>query len=582
MCFLEEIKVFIMEWITDLFRSHPELAIYLVLGVGFLVGRIHIKGFSLGIVTSVLLVGVVVGQLDIPMTGALKQTAFLLFLFAIGYKVGPQFFAGLRKEGLPQVGFAALMCLFILFSTWGIAAIMGYNVGEAAGLLSGSQTISAVIGVADDTIRGMGLPADEQKKVLDIMPVAYAVTYIFGTAGSAWILARLGPRMLGGIEKVKSACRDLETRMGKDESDKPGFMEARREVEFRCYRIENEWFKKGRSVFDLEHFFERQGKRLFVERIRKGKMIIDDVRPKEILHLGDEVVLSGRHEYTIGEEKWIGEEVEDETLLAFPVMMIKSTVAGRSFRREKSFNGKRVSELRAQPFMHGVVIQRIRRMGVSIPVFPKTVLDTGDVIELVGRKVEVQLAAKEVGYPDPATNESDVVFLSMGILIGAIIGTLTLHIGNVPISLSSSGGALIAGLVFGWWRAHHPTMGAIPEGALWVFNNLGLNIFIAIVGISAGPGFVEGFREAGLSLFLAGIIATSLPLFFGLFIATKMFKFHPAIALGCCAGARTTTAAIGAIQESLGSETPALGYTVTYAVGNTLLILWGVFIVLMM
>ena len=570
-----------MEWITDLFRSHPELAIYFTLGFGFLIGKIHIKGFSLGIVTSVLLVGVLVGQLQIPMTGALKQTAFLLFLFAIGYKVGPQFFAGLRKDGLPQVGFAVVMCLFILLSTWGIALAMGYNVGEAAGLLSGSQTISAVIGVADDTIRGLGLPADEQQKVLDIIPVAYAVTYIFGTAGSAWILARLGPKMLGGMEKVKSACRDLESRMGRDDSEKPGVMEAKREVEFRCYRIDNEWFKKGRSVFDLEHFFERQGKRLFVERIRKGERIIDDVMPKEILRPGDEVVLSGRYEYTIGEEKWIGEEVEDDTLLAFPVMILKSTVAGRSFRREVSYNGKRVSELRAQPFMHGVVIQKIRRMGVSIPVFAKTVLNTGDVIELVGRRIEVQHAAKEIGYPDPATNESDVVFLSIGILIGAIIGTLTLHIGNVPISLSSSGGALIAGLVFGWWRAHHPTMGAIPEGALWVFNNLGLNIFIAIVGISAGPGFVEGFREIGLSLFIAGIVATSLPLLFGVFVAVKLFKFHPAIALGCCAGARTTTAAIGALQESLGSETPALGYTVTYAVGNTLLILWGVFLTLM-
>jgi putative transport protein len=387
--------------------------------------------------------------------------------------------------------------------------------------------------------------------------------------------------MLGGMEKVKSACRDLESRMGRDDSEKPGVMEAKREVEFRCYRIDNEWFKKGRSVFDLEHFFERQGKRLFVERIRKGERIIDDVMPKEILRPGDEVVLSGRYEYTIGEEKWIGEEVEDETLLAFPVMILKSTVAGRSFRREVSYNGKMVSELRAQPFMHGVVIQKIRRMGVSIPVFAKTVLNTGDVIELVGRRIEVQHAAKEIGYPDPATNESDVVFLSIGILIGAIIGTLTLHIGNVPISLSSSGGALIAGLVFGWWRAHHPTMGAIPEGALWVFNNLGLNIFIAIVGISAGPGFVEGFREIGLSLFIAGIVATSLPLLFGVFVAVKLFKFHPAIALGCCAGARTTTAAIGALQESLGSETPALGYTITYAVGNTLLILWGVFLTLM-
>ena len=570
-----------MEWITDLLRSHPELAIYITLGLGFLIGKVHIKGFGLGIVTSVLLVGVVVGQLHIPMTGALKQVAFLLFLFAIGYKVGPQFFAGLRKEGLPQVYFAVVMCVFILLSTWGIALLMGYNAGEAAGLLSGSQTISAVIGVAGDTIRDFGLPADEQQKMLDIMPVAYAVTYIFGTAGSAWILARLGPRMLGGIDKVKAACRELESRMGSDESDRPGFMDAKREVEFRCYRIENDWFAKERRVSDLEHFFERQGKRLFVERIRKGKRIIDDIRANEYLNMGDEVVLSGRHEYTIGEERWIGKEVDDDALLMFPVMVMKCIVAGKRGMRITAYGGKKISELRNKPFMHGVIIQKIKRMGISIPVFPETVINTGDVIEVVGKKVEVMAAAKEIGYPDPATNETDIVYLAFGIILGAIAGTLTLHISGVPISLSTSGGALIAGLVFGWWRSHHPTMGAIPEAALWVFNNMGLNIFIAVIGISAGPGFIEGFREAGLSLFVAGIIATSLPLLFGLFIAIKWFKFHPAIALGCCAGARTTTAAIGAIQESVGSETPALGYTVTYAVGNTLLILWGVFIVLM-
>ena len=570
-----------MQWITELLRSHPELAIYFTLGLGFLIGKVHIKGFSLGIVTSVLLVGVVIGQLGIPMTGALKQTAFLMFLFAIGYKVGPQFFAGLKKEGLPQVLFAVVMCVFILVSTWLISLLMGYNAGEAAGLLSGSQTISAVIGVADDTIRGLNIADADKQKMLDIIPVAYAVTYIFGTAGSAWILSKLGPRMLGGIEKVKTACHELENRMGKDGREKPGVIGAKREVEFRSYRIENSWFKRGRKVEELERFFNQQGKRLFVERIRKGNEIIDDVRNKEVLHLGDEVVLSGRYEYTIGEEGWIGKEVDDDALLNFPVMMIKSTIAGKSRKRPLSFNGKRVSELRAQPFMHGVSIQRIRRMGIEIPVFPETKLDTGDILELVGKKIDVTHAAKEVGYPHPATNETDIVFMSFGILIGAVIGTLTLHIKGIPLSLSSSGGALIAGLVFGWWRAHHPTMGAMPEAALWVFNNLGLNIFIAIIGISAGPGFIEGFKEAGLSLFVAGVVATSLPLLFGIFIASRLFKFHPAIALGCCAGARTTTAAIGAIQETLGSETPALGYTVTYAVGNTLLILWGVFITLM-
>ena len=568
-----------MQWITDLLRSHPELAIYLTLGFGFLIGKIHIKNFSLGIVTSVLLVGVVVGQLNIPMTGALKQTAFLLFLFAIGYKVGPQFFAGLKKEGLPQVLFAVVMCVFILISTWVIALLMGYNAGEAAGLLSGSQTISAVIGVADDTIRGLSIPDENKQKMLDIIPVAYAVTYIFGTAGSAWILSKIGPRMLGGVEKVKAACRELENRMGKDESEKPGITAAKRNVEFRSYCIENGWFGKGRKVEELERFFNTQGKRLFVERIRKGEHIIDDVKGKDMLYPGDEVVLSGRYEYTIGEEQWIGKEVDDDVLLNFPVMTIKSRIAGH--KRAFPLNNKRISELRAQPFMHGVSIQRIRRMGVDIPVFPETRLNTGDILELVGKKIEVTHAAKEIGYPDPATNETDIVFLSLGIFIGAVIGTLTLHIKGIPLSLSSSGGALIAGLVFGWWRAHHPTMGAIPEAALWVFNNMGLNIFIAIIGISAGPGFIEGFKEAGLSLFAAGIIATSLPLIFGIFVASRLFKFHPAIALGCCAGARTTTAAIGALQESLGSETPALGYTITYAVGNTLLILWGVFITLM-
>ncbi len=570
-----------MQWITDLLRSHPELAIYFTLGLGFLIGKIHIKGFSLGIVTSVLLVGVVIGQLDIPMTGALKQTAFLMFLFAIGYKVGPQFFAGLKKEGLPQVLFAVVMCVFILISTWLIALAMGYNAGEAAGLLSGSQTISAVIGVADDTIRGLNISDGDKQKMLDIIPVAYAVTYIFGTAGSAWILSKLGPKMLGGMEKVKAACKELENSMGKDESDKPGVFGAKREVEFRSYKTENEWFKSGRKVEELERLFSQQGKRLFVERIRKGNNIIDDVRSKEVLRLGDEVVLSGRYEYTIGEEKWIGHEVDDNELLSFPVMMIKTTVAGKSRKRPFTMNGKSIAELRAQPFMHGVSIQRVRRMGVNIPVLPGTKLDSGDVLELVGKKIDVMQAAKDIGYPDPATNETDIIFMSFGILIGAVIGTLTLHIKGIPLSLSSSGGALIAGLVFGWWRAHHPTMGAIPDAALWVFNNLGLNIFIAIIGISAGPGFIEGFKEAGLSLFIAGILATALPLLFGIFIASRWFKFHPAIALGCCAGARTTTAAIGAIQETLGSETPALGYTVTYAVGNTLLILWGVFITLM-
>lgn len=565
-----------MEWVIHLLRQHSELAIFLTIAAGFWIGKIKVGQFSLGIVTSVLLVGVLVGQLNITIEEPVKSVFFLLFLFAIGYKVGPQFFRGLKKDGLPQVGFAVLMCVGCLVITWILALIMGYNAGEAAGLLAGAQTISAVIGVADDTINGLNISTEQKNNMINIIPVAYAVTYIYGTAGSAWVLSSLGPKMLGGLEKVKAACKELEAKMGTSEADEPGFEHARRPVVFRAYTIENDWFGNGKTVEQLESYFISQGKRLFVERMRHNHTIINEILPGQLLQKGDEVVLSGRREFAIGEEDWIGEEVIDPQLLDFPVEVLPVMI------HKKPYANRKLEFIRKQPFMHGVSVRRIKRAGIDIPVFAQTVVDSGDTLELVGLKKEVETAAKQLGYIDRPTNATDMVFVGIGILIGGIIGALAIHIGGVPISLSRSGGALIAGLVFGWLRSKHPTFGQIPESSLWVLNNVGLNMFIAVVGISAGPSFIQGLKEVGPMLFIIGILATSLPLLLGLILARYVFHFHPALALGCTAGARTTTAALGAIQEAVGSETPSLGYTVTYAVGNTLLIIWGVVIVLLM
>lgn len=565
-----------MEWVIHLLRQHSELAIFLTIAAGFWIGKIKVGQFSLGIVTSVLLVGVLVGQLDITIEEPVKSVFFLLFLFAIGYKVGPQFFRGLKKDGLPQVGFAVLMCVGCLVITWILALIMGYNAGEAAGLLAGAQTISAVIGVADDTINGLNISTEQKNNMINIIPVAYAVTYIYGTAGSAWVLSSLGPKMLGGLEKVKAACKELEAKMGTSEADEPGFEHARRPVVFRAYTIENNWFGNGKTVEQLESYFISQGKRLFVERMRHNHTIINEILPGQLLQKGDEVVLSGRREFAIGEEDWIGEEVIDPQLLDFPVEVLPVMI------HKKPYANQKLEFIRKQPFMHGVSVRRIKRAGIDIPVFAQTMIDSGDTLELVGLKKEVETAAKQLGYIDRPTNATDMVFVGIGILIGGVIGALAIHIGGVPISLSTSGGALIAGLVFGWLRSKHPTFGQIPESSLWVLNNVGLNMFIAVVGISAGPSFIQGLKEVGPMLFIIGILATSLPLLLGLILARYVFHFHPALALGCTAGARTTTAALGAIQEAVGSETPSLGYTVTYAVGNTLLIIWGVVIVLLM
>ena len=565
-----------MEWITNLLQHYPELAIFITLALGFWIGKFKIKKFTLGTVTSVLLVGVLIGQLKIDIRGPLKSVFFLMFLFAVGYSVGPQFFRGLKKEGLPQMLFAAVMCIFCLIAPFLLAKLMGYNAGEAAGLLAGSQTMSAVLGVAEDTIGQMNISDTDKSAMVNVMPVAYAVTYIFGTAGSAWLVSDIGPRLLGGLDYVKKACKELEAKMGNnDESEQPGFMPAARPVTFRAYKISNEWFKDGKSVKQLEVYLDQLGRHLFVERVRINN-VVTDVKPDLVLHTGNEVVLSGRREFVIGEENWIGDEVNDIELLDFPAETLPVLVI------HKEYVGKKICYLRNQSFMHGVSIKSVRRAGINIPVLAATVIDSGDMLELVGMKSEVNKAATALGYPDRPTNQTDLIFVGIGIFLGGILGSLAIHFGGVPISLSTSGGALIAGLVFGWLRSKHPTFGRIPEPSVWILNNLGLNMFIAVVGITAGPSFVTGLKEVGISLFIIGALATSIPLIIGILMGRYVFKFHPAITLGCTAGSRTTTAALGAVEDAVGSETPALGYTVTYAVGNTLLIIWGVVIVLIM
>lgn len=565
-----------MNWIVETFREYPSLAIFLTIGVGFWIGKLKYKTFSLGTVTSVLLVGVLVGQMHIPISGPLKSVFFLLFLFAIGYSVGPQFFRSLKGSGLKQVWFACALCVVCLIVTWGIALAFDYSPGEAVGLLSGAQTISAVIGVGGDTIQTLNASTADKKAWIDMIPVCYAVTYIFGTIGSAYILGNIGPRLLGGLDKVKAQTAQLAQQLNQSSlSADPAYVDANRPVVFRAYKVSSSFFDGGKTVKEIEEYIKSLKRRVFVERVRIDNKIVE-VTPDLVVNNGDEIVLSGRREFIIQDESWIGQEVADNELLSFPVEELQVMLA------KKAIDGLTIDQLRAKPFMYGIMINDIKRGGVNIPVLAQTELHAGDILTINGLAREVNIAAPQLGYVDRPTNQTDLIFVGLGIVVGGLIGALTLHMGGIPISLSTSGGALIAGLLFGWLRSKHPTFGRIPEPSLWILNNLGLNMFIAVIGITAGPTFISGIKEVGFMLFIAGILATSIPLFIGLWMGAKLFKFHPAINLGCCAGGRTTTAALGAIQDSLQSSIPAMGYTVTYAVGNTLLILWGVAIVLLM
>ncbi|GAO44059.1 aspartate-alanine antiporter [Flavihumibacter petaseus] len=563
-----------MDWIVSVLRQYPELAIFLTLSLGYSIGMLKFKSFSLGTVTSVLLVGVLMGQLDIQIAPAVKSVFFLMFLFAVGYSVGPQFFGGLKKDGLPQMLYAVVVCVLCLIFPWVIGKIMGYDMALTAGMLAGSQTISAVIGVSSDTINQLNIPAEQKAALINKIPVAYAVTYIFGTAGSAWVLASLGPKLLGGniVEKAK----ELERTLGGDAiGNDPGITSAYDRVEYNAYKIMPQSFACDKTVAAIETELQQHGRRLFVVRVRQNNKILETT-PDMIIRKDDVIAVGGRREFMMNYQAVNETEILDTELLNFPVEVLSVLIV------QKEIIGKTIADLRQQDYMHGVIVRSLKRGGIEMPVFPNTILQKGDMIEVLGIRSAVEASLPHIGYPDRPTNTTDMIFVGLGIFLGGLLGAITLHVGGVPLSLSTSGGALISGLIFGWLRGQHPTFGRVPEPVLWFMNNVGLNIFIAIVGITAGPSFIEGFQQAGWGLFIAGALATAIPLILAVLIGRFIFKFNPVITLGCAAGARTTTAALGAIQDAVKSKTPALGYTVTYAVGNTLLIIWGVVIIILM
>lgn len=561
-----------IEWFVGTLQAHPELAVFLALAIGFVVGPIKLGGFSLGNVTGTLLAAVVIGQLGITISGDVKSIFFVIFIFAVGYGVGPQFVRGLGKEGPKQIGFALVILALCLLVPYVCAKIAGLPLGYAAGLYAGSQTISASIGVASDQIGRLGLAPDVAKTFLNQIPIGYAVTYIFGTIGSAIILAQIGPKLLG-ID-LQKACREYEVLMGgSGHSYGAGVVSAYRAIELRAFRIDPGSALAGIPVRDL-----LPGLRVFVERVRRGDQIIE-ADENTILQPGDIAAFSGPRKLLVENVEAIAPEVEEPYLLDVPAAAIEVFVTN------KIVNGRTLQELAEglanEPFARGVYLRRIVRNMVDMPLLPGTEVLRGDIVTLVGSERHLNAAVKQIGYADRPVEATDIAFIGGGILLGGLVGALSYNWGGIPLSLSTSGGALLSGLVLGWLRTIHPTFGRIPTPALWLMNTLGLNIFIAVVGITAGPGFVAGLREAGIALFLWGAVATSIPMIASVFIGHYIFRFHPAILFGACAGVRTTTAALGMIQEAAKSNIPALGYGMPYAVGNTLLTIFGMVIVLL-
>jgi putative transport protein len=557
-----------MDAFATALRDHPELAIFLTLALGFLIGRIKIGGFSLGNVVGTLLAGVVIGQLNIHVAPIVKIVFFDLFLFATGYKVGPQFFRGLKKNALPQVALTVVLCTTSLLAAFAAAKVLHYDCGTAAGLLAGAFTESTVIGTASDMIGRLDLPDAEKTRLLNNIPVAYAVSYLVGTGFVVWFLSSLAPRLLR--VNLKEEARLLEHEILGGEEARPGVKSAYPEWDRRAYRVAPDWFA-GRSVSDLEASFAPD--RVFVERIRHEDKLVAP-SPETRLGDGDVVAVMARRSVHLLPGRRFGAEVEDKELLDFHEVVLDVVVTNRSL-------ADHTLEMLAEKHGRGIVLVKLIRGGAEIPFSLATVVNRGDLLRIAGAERDVERAARALGYADRPSSQTDMVFVGLGIVLGGFVGLLSVTVGGLPLSLTASGGALIMGLVFGWLRSVRPTFGRIPEPALWVFDTVGLTVFIGVVGLSAGPSFVTGLKQTGVSLLFVGFIVAVTPHVTALLFGRHVLKMNPVILLGACSGAGTVTAALRGIQDEAESKLPVLGYTVPYAVGNILLTAWGPVIVLL-
>lgn len=559
-----------MEWLAKLFEKYPEMAVYLAVGIGYFLGRLKFRGFGLGVVTASLLAGIFIGNLfHVPVSDQAKSMLFLLFLFGIGYSVGPSFFRNLKGDGWRWAVLAVFVPVVGLLAAYAMARILKLDVGYSAGMLSGALTESPAIGTASEAIRGLGISAEQKELWVGHIAVADAICYIFGTIGVIWCCGTLGPRLLG---------IDLRTESKKEEK-KMGIQHARlgitsgwRPFGLRAYTVKPNSPVVGKTVDAAEKSVTEA--RLFVERIRRRGEILS-ATPETVIEAGDTLAVLGRTEALVTILGPLSAETADPELLEIPVASYDLYVTSRDIV------GKTLQQLvDTVEEGRGVMLRGMTRGGESLPVGLNVEVERGDTLHVTGPESNVQKLAPIIGRIILPNEDSDIGVLGIAICIGVMVGaTITFPIGGLRISLGTSVGTLLAGLAVGWGRSTRPWFARIPDAAILFMRSIGLAAFVAMIGLKAGPIFVSAVKESGYLLLAGGIVVTLVPLISGVLFGRYVLRLDPVQLLGGVAGAQTMIAGVAAVQEKSDSPIATLGYSYTVAIGHILLTTWGTIIV---
>ncbi|WP_321920375.1 aspartate-alanine antiporter [Paraburkholderia tropica] len=548
--------------IVELLKSQPEIALFTSLALGYLIGSIRFGPISLGGVCGTLIVALLLGQTGARIAPDLKNIAFALFIFALGFTGGPQFFANIGKGW--RYGLLSIVEIVSVMTLVMIAVVlMKLDAGTAAGLLAGAATESAVIGTASEAIARLGISPEAVGTLQAHIVTAYSVSYLFGLVTIVLFTSQVAPLILR--VNLRDEAARLFRRLGGDGVLDEGQRLALPPLVGRAFRA------GPAAGIQVAQFEARFGNNITVERVLREQRQID-ADGQLVLQSGDVVFIAGRRESMVDASASLGEEVSGE---GFTKLLAQRVDVMLTRRDADGLTLAQMRERASAQAGRGIYVSAITRLDTTVPALPGTVVRRGDVLTLLGAPSDVKRGAQRLGYVIQQTTKTDFVYLGLGVLVGMLIGRFGLKVGGVSLVLGTGGGCLLSGLLFGWARSHFPVVGSLPSAAAQVLKDFGLATFIAAVGLSAGPDAIKLVREYGLALPLAGILMVLIPGLLSLWIGRMFLKLEAPMLLGAIAGQQCSTPAISALVGVTGNSTPVIGYTITYALSNILLPLMG-------
>ncbi len=556
-------------WILDGLKHSPEILLFLSLSLGYLIGGIRIGKFQLGGVAGSLLVAVALSAFGVTVDAGVKAVLFALFIYAVGFESGPQFFRSLGVKTLREIFLALFIAIAGFVTVVVLAKLFHLDKGLAAGLAAGGLTQSAIMGTASDALTQLGLSPEELSRLQGNVTIGYAVTYIFGSLGAIIVCVNILPKIMGreiNDDAIKAEAEQLHGSLllGSGQNF------ALSDVTGRLYRITN---KVNQTVESLEKVING----ISIERIKRGNRIIE-AAPETLLKAKDIILVVGHRDAMIAAADLLGEEVNSAQ--GMDVVMNTQDVEMRNTRYVGQNLTQVLSSDEVMKLKHGIYLIAVHRDGQPLPLNNDMVFKLGDVITIYGTDGDLRRVVDRIGAPITKSEKTDWIFHGLGLVVGLIIGLIVIRVSDIPITLGAGGGALLSGLLFGWYRSLHQTVGNIPTGAVQLLKDFGLAGFVAVVGLSSGLQAINTIKDQGLSLFLIGVVVTLLPMLLGIYFGKYVLGYkNSAVFAGALAGSRSANPAFGEVLNKAGNSTPTNSFAITYALANVFLTLLGPLVV---